>query len=194
MIPSDTNIDLPTLFKAIEFYKSRGYEMISAPMCVTKKAIMETLPDNRFPKEHMDGLYYVGSAEQSMYQIILESSKNTRFSGSYMMLTPCQRDEDPDETHFEIFLKLELVSFDNKDILTDVFDFYLKQYVLMCDLERNGRTLRDVEIVKTKTGSDITINGVEVGSFGKHTLNKNEMKFGTGLALPRYTQAIWKKQ
>lgn len=181
-----SNIDLHMLYNAINFYKDRGYEMLTAPMCVGKEAILETLPDNCFPKEHINGLYYVGSGEQSLYEMI-NQNPNEKCSGSYMILTPCQRDDEPDETHFEIFLKLELISFDDdKDIVGDAYEFFLD---VCCD---DHIPLSKLKIVRTETGNDIELDGVEIGSYGSNFYKGHKIKYGTGLAMPRTSQAIYK--
>lgn len=42
----------------------------------------------------------------------------------------------------------------------------------------------------TPQGIDLLINGVEVGSYGIRTLGGFSWIYGTGVALPRYTQAV----
>ena len=169
------DIDLKVLYEAINHYKNLGYKMIPAPLLVDEDIVSLTLPEGRKAKEHVDGLFYVGSAEQSAYQLYKDGSLGL---GKYMLLTPCQRYEDVlDETHLEIFLKLELISLGGEysSILNDVLSFY-----------NNDKCV----VVNTSQGEDININDIEVGSFGSRIFMGKNFCFGTGIALPRYTQAI----
>lgn len=162
------DIDLKVLYEALNHYKELGYKMIPAPLLVDKDIVSLTLPEGRKAKEHTGGLFYVGSAEQSAYQLYKDGTLD---SGKYMLLTPCQRDEDVlDETHLEIFLKLELISLgeDHSSILSDVLSFY-----------NNDKCV----VVSTTQGKDIYINRIEVGSFGSRMFMGANFCFGTGLAL-----------
>lgn len=168
------NIDLKLLTEALEYYKSKGYQSLTAPYLVDEDIVNLTLPKGRRAKKHLD-LCYVGSAEQSIYQL---HKNGVELSGKYMILTPCQRDEEVlDSHHLEIFLKLELISVGDKyvEILEDCFNFF------------QGNK----EVVENDQGFlDININGLEVGSYGNRDYLGKCFSFGTGLALPRYTQAL----
>ena len=168
------NIDLPLLYRALNYYKSIGYEMLSVPYLVDEDIVNITLPKGRLAKEH-NGLFYVGSAEQSAYQLFKSGDLN---SEKFMMITPCQRYEEIlDDSHLEIFLKIELMSTggDYDKIIVDVLSFY-----------DNDKCV----VINTEKGKDIEINRVEVGSFGSREFLGNKFSFGTGLALPRYTQSL----
>lgn len=170
------NIDLPLLYKALNYYESLGYQMISTPYLINKDIIDITLPDNREAKEH-NGLYYVGSAEQSAYQLFKDGKLPY---DKWMMLTPCQRDEEIlDDNHLEIFLKLELMLKGNQynKIIEDVLSFY-----------NNDNCI----VISTEQGKDILFNNIEIGSFGTREVFWQDFSFGTGLAMPRYTQALLK--
>ena len=89
-----------------------------------------------------------------------------------------------DDLHQEIFLKIELACTDNsmsyRAIANDVIDFYdtLTDKAVMVDFSSFDNTL------------DIEVNGIEVGSYGQREYMGRSINFGTGLALPRFTQAI----
>lgn len=174
------NIDIELIYQAITFFKRLGYRSLSAPMLVDGAALYATMPKNRKAKPHLN-LFYVGSAEQSFLYLL---DQGNTYSGKYMMITPCQRDEDvQDERHLEIFLKIELVAIDDtishQDILNDAKGFFESIYKGQIDI---------VPIAEEQ--SDLEINGVEVGSYGIRNYNNNRVVYGTGLALPRFTQAI----
>lgn len=172
------NIDIGLINTAYLYYLLRGYQPLTAPMLVDKDIVELTLPTDRKAHKHLDK-YYVGSAEQSFYQLIKGGFKP---DGSYMMLTPCQRSEINDELHLDIFLKVELVS-TNKHytvIAKDVHDFYTAL----------GQSAEVIVPKNDPSNIDLEINDIEVGSFGFREYNGYIINYGTGLALPRYSQAI----
>lgn len=172
-------INLPMLMRALTFYQNRGYRPIAAAQCVSMSAINVTLPDGATPLAHDEDNFYVGSAEQSFYQMMTNYKENDTPmvpAGRFMMLTPCQRDEkNKDDTHLEIFLKLELISFDGH-VISDALQFF----------KREGLTVEEVE---TEVGIDIECNGIELGSYGKREHEGETVWFGTGVAMPRICYA-----
>ncbi|EQA7786741.1 hypothetical protein ACX818_001335 [Acinetobacter baumannii] len=181
MMTNKFTIDLPMLMRAMNFYQNRGYRPIPAPQCVNLPAIEMTLPKGRFAKFHDLKSFYVGSAEQSFYQLMDDWEKLgfplKQSDGKFMMLTPCQRNEDVlDDSHFEIFLKLELISLDGW-VNYDVLSF----------LSREGLDAKEVPL---EDGTiDIELNGIEIGSYGMRTKNDIKIYYGTGLAMPRISYA-----
>lgn len=175
------NIDAGLLSTAMNYYMMRGYKPLSAPMLVDKDIVETTLPEGKKAKQHLDK-FYVGSAEQSFYQLVKQGFKP---EGSYMMVTPCQRDEIPSESNLEIFLKLELISMDKTafNIAKDAFEFYT---IL-------GSEVKTV-ITEDFSCFDLEIGGVEVGSYGARIFNGMVINYGTGLALPRFSQVRFSKE
>lgn len=171
-------IDIELLHKALNYFNSLGYEYLSAPLLVDSDVIDHTLPNGNLAKEHIDGLYYVGSAEQSILQLIKDGYS---LKSKYMLITPCQRDESTlDLLHLEIFLKVELISFDDSTtIIKDVFNFL-----------SNVVKAKPQIVTVSSTQQDILINGFEVGSYGSNKYKNIEYDYGTGIALPRISQAI----
>lgn len=169
------NIDCKLLLDAMNYYQELGYKPLTAPMLVDKDVVEITLPAEVKAKEHL-GLYYVGSAEQSFFQLIKNGFKPKE---SYMMITPCERSEKESEQHLNIFLKLELISMTKtyKDIVKDVLGFYKQQGF-------------KPTVLNTNVGQDININGIEVGSYGNRKYLMNDITYGTGLALPRISYAL----
>ncbi|CAL1777967.1 histidyl tRNA synthetase [Acinetobacter phage vB_AbaM_PhT2-v2] len=176
-------INLPQLLRAIEFYKKLGYKPISAAQCVGIQAINKTIPEGAVPLAHDEDNFYVGSAEQSFYDMMTRYKiRGTPISpnGKFMLLTPCQRNEHViDDSHLEIFLKLELISFE-RTVVTDALAFFRQE------------GLKDAIVVDTPQGLDIEYKGVELGSYGKRTHEGEIVYFGTGIAMPRISYAIAK--
>lgn len=176
----NSNISASLLYSAMTFFKSRGYQFITVPMLVDEDIVKLTLPEGKVAKYHGNKCY-VGSAEQSIYQLIKDGND---LPAKVLAITPCQRDDEQDHLHQEIFLKIELACTDNSityhDIANDVLAFY------------NTATDK-AEIVDFSSFDDtldININGIEVGSYGQREYNGRSINFGTGLALPRFIQAI----
>lgn len=174
------NIDIGLINFAYMYYLMRGYKPLSAPMLVDEDIVNLTLPVGKTGKKHLDK-FYVGSAEQSFYQLLKEGLEPV---GSYMMITPCQRDEVPSEKNLEIFLKLELVSVNKtaQNIARDAYDFFTSL----------GSEVETV-IVDEFGALDLEIGGVEVGSYGSRFFDDKLISYGTGLALPRFSQVRHKK-
>ncbi len=177
----NSNINATLIYSAMKFFKDKGYRFITVPMLVDEDIVRLTLPKGRNPKFHNDKCY-VGSAEQSIYQMIKDGKD---LPPKILAITPCQREEEVlDELHQEIFLKIELACTDNtmtyRGIANDVIDFYdtLTEHAVMVNFEDFDDTC------------DIEVNGIEVGSYGRREYKGRTINFGTGLALPRFTDAI----
>lgn len=169
------DIDCGLLMRAMSYYESVGYKPVTAPMLVDEDIVNITLPKSKQARKHLDK-YYVGSAEQSFYQLMKDGLEP---DGEYMMITPCERDEVEDENHLGIFLKVELISTRKTryEILSLVSDFLSSEGIKGVGVE-------------TDEGFDLEVNGIEVGSYGNRIYKGINIKFGTGLALPRISQAI----
>lgn len=177
MSQKNSNISAALIYDAMFYFKNLGYEFITCPMLVDEDVLSFTMPKGRQPKRH-NGKCYVGSAEQSIYQMIKDGKY---LPAKVLAITPCQRDEELfDETHQEIFLKIELACTDEsityQKIAMDVMEFYL-------GINKSS------QFVNFGDSLDIEINGIEVGSYGQRTYNGRTIHYGTGLALPRFLQA-----
>lgn len=170
------NIDTCILVDAINYYTSIGYQPISVPMLVDSSINALTTPTGVVCKEHL-GLEYVGSAEQSFLQMIKDGKIS---KGKYFAITPCQRSDTPDESHLEIFLKLELICIGEdcvKSVLQEALQFF--------------NSYGEFNSIKTNIGFDIeSSNSVEVGSYGVREVFGTTYTYGTGVALPRISYAL----
>lgn len=180
------DIDANLLYQAMMFFNNCGYEFITAPYVVDKKAVEHTLPEGREAYPHANYGFYVGSAEQSIYHM-LDKCGRKNLPKRCLAITPCQRNEEVlDESHLEIFLKIELISFDlgysHKTIMEDVLDFFK-----MIGTENVTYVMQDDNV-----SYDINVNNIEVGSYGYRWFRDVLVSYGTGLALPRYSYAVSK--
>ena len=177
-----SNINTLAVLKAMNQY-IKIYTPISVPTYIDKKHNQRTAGDKKF-LTHSE-LTYVGSAEQSFIQLMSEGEIQ---HGTYFAITPCHRDEILDETHLEVFLKIELIAIgaDIKNILLydamDVFTFL------------NPRGHFEIVNSGNREGEkDILMNGIEIGSYGtSRTPDGTIYTYGTGLAEPRFSYAVSK--
>lgn len=185
-----TPIDYGRIGRLVANYKLRGYEYIEVPWLVSQKSIDVTIPRecNRLDVMAVDPTFHrlrgclIGSAEQAFLEIRNELCPARK----YQTVTPCFRDERQDELHHPWFMKLELIIPIWK---TDDADYYLKT---MIDDARIIAFGMNAVQVKTDIGFDLTIAGIEVGSYGIREHEGFRWVYGTGLAEPRYSQAMAK--
>ncbi len=162
---------------AVLYYKERGYKEADFPYYANIEAINVTMPKGNIALPHIGDTAYVGSAEQSFIDCILNDEA---YEGSFMAFSPCHRDEQhlSSKTNL-IFSKLELYSTEVPyiDILLDAKEFIIREYGILRD---------NIEKVKTKDGCDLMLNGVELGSYGMRTVNGFTYAYGTGITFPRW--------
>ena len=156
-------IDYNVLTSAIDFYHNKGFRYIETPWFVEKRISAITAPPNTSFDTY--DFSFVGSAEQGFLQIYDNLDDDL-----YMSAGPCFRRE-VDETHYPQFFKLELFS---------------KQSI---DLAPIARDFLGGNMVETDEGKDIYLNDIEIGSYGTRTHKDMSWSYGTGVALPRYSQA-----
>lgn len=171
------NIDWQRLAYALKFYQERGYSYVEVPWIVSSLATNSTLPpDGKVCK--VDGYgELVGSAEQGFVELALQRKLTT---GAFVALTPCFRGHEIDELHQLHFMKIELcvLSSDNHEakVRSDAYDLFKTLGV-------NATT------VITSDGTDLEVQGIEVGSYGVRKFKDICWTYGTGLAEPRFSIA-----
>lgn len=190
---SDTS--LPLLLAAVEHWD--GWTQTSVPLLVDPDIMDHTCPPGATDKRltHSSGKQHVASAEQSFLQL----EKELRiWDDQFMALTPCYRDESVlDDTHLNIFMKLELFWYNPYGDLQEGLDEVVEQ---ACDFWKgNGVPVRTVQ---TDEGIDILFGdgsfeihpewgSTELGSFGIRKSPKGVTYiYGTALAEPRASQAV----
>jgi hypothetical protein len=176
------NINWQLIGESVEFYKSHGFEYIETPWIVPTDVLQITCPwfdKMRCLKGGHSGM--VGSAEQGFLSLAMKSElPNT----NYVSAGPCFRVEQYDELHQSQFFKVELF------VRCDTDNGAARAAI---ELRNRARKFMNYvpEVVYTDDGSDLEINGIEVGSYGiRYHENVGWWAYGTGLAEPRYTQAL----
>lgn len=192
--------------RMIEFFADCGYSYVDTPWIVPSQDYLETVADAERGYEVKKGQWLVGSAEQGF----LASWEDLEPDSFYMSFSPCFRpvDKGRSEIHFPYFYKLELHFFSPEDSLCeeavikmrdDALDFMNQ---LREGFEDDSDTAgwhpdlpkitydHEIVVVETDQGTDIEIDGVELGSYGVRQRKGIYWAYGTGFALPRL-DAIW---
>lgn len=179
------SIDWNLIAEAVNFYKKIGYTYIETSWFCNSEALSVTLPKDKngikawHPVSEFG--YLVGSAEQSFIQMMLEGKLP---KGLYCAATPCFRDDAIDELHFNTFFKVELIEVSpiNSGMTVPLMISDAREFM-------EEHTNQAIELVKTDVGYDLNINNIEVGSYGYRKYKDINWIYGTGLALPRFSQA-----
>lgn len=163
-------IDYQKIAEAIDNYVCQGYQWIDTPWVVSEQAKAYTFIGY---DEYTKHGYLVGSAEQGFIELILQGKIKP---GSYVSAGPCFRFNDQGQPFkHPYFFKIELCKVGSL------------QYF---DLLDHAHQWLGGEVVETTEGHDIEINGIEVGSYGIRNIGPVQLAYGTGLAEPRYTEAL----
>lgn len=186
---------------AMDFYSWNHFNNVNVPYIVDVDVSGITKPGFCYDLHHNKNKVYVASGEQSFIQLMKE---NKLKDGQSMCITPCYRDEiDLDETHYLMFLKLELIIYYKK--WDDLNSFYKEMdeklnYMISVakkffeEVTKIKFLKSDIQVIQINEDQyDIIINGIEVGSYGIRETPYGNFIYGTGLALPRFEQAIFKQ-
>lgn len=172
--PPRPHIDYALLGEAVAHYKALGYRYVEVPYCVSHEIIRLTLPPQYEP-DYVSGLgCLVGSAEQSLLALDLAP-------GEYMAVSPCFRPEPVlNDFYQRHFMKVELLQ---------IGGAYMDHLKMLVDARGFMSHFAQVEVLETPEGHDLTVDGIEVGSYGEREARGRRWSCGTGLALPRFDVA-----
>lgn len=176
-------IDWQALSQTVAHYAGLGYNYTETPWTVPRHITEITFPDAYAALgQGPDDL--LGSSEQAFLQLALEGGLEP---GRYCALTPCFRNEAVHTaTHRPYFMKVEL--FDTEAPTPERLDATVAQCLEWFKQLTQGQGL--LEVVKTESGFDINLNGIEIGSYGIRTHNGLTWLYATGLAEPRFSVAL----
>lgn len=189
-------IDWALMCDALETYRKYGYTYIETPWIVHRSATLSTLPPDSAACEltaqnPLHGNFHrygdlTGSAEQGFVQLLLDGFLAP---GKWVSAGPCFRMEKKiDALHQPYFFKVELMRLlapgQTRWALDHLADTLHDAMDCMSSL-----TKRAPEMVSTDQGFDLEIDGIEVGSYGVRRHANHVWIYGTGLALPRISQA-----
>lgn len=187
---SNEPIDWSRIGRAVEFYRSRGFTYVEVPWVVPREITEVTLPKGGIPfcLKPEGGQWdsdLVGSAEQSF--LWMSSLRILPFGGKFVGVSPCFRSDSRTRLHQQTFHKVELyaptLSLGDPETRTLSFLEEARSF-----FESEGLS---VESEKTALGTDLlSRSGIEVGSYGSRTWGGISWTYGTGLAEPRFSQAL----
>jgi seryl-tRNA synthetase len=178
-------IDWAILSEAVDFYREKGFQYIETPWMVSPEVSRITCPDEAYHDVIVqNGMTLVASAEQGFLQLEIDG----KLTGtSYVSCGPCFRirdaRENQDGLHFPSFMKVELYI----RCSTEVDALVSARWLVDVAREFMGHSTK---VVDYDDSWDLELNGVEVGSYGARKHGDIIWAYGTGVALPRYTQAV----
>ena len=178
-------ISTSKIMEALTYYSNLGYVPIDVPYCVDRSVSELTKPMCKRDTEYLNDKVYVGSAEQSFIQMYMDGKLP---DGKYMALTPCVRDDEHDDLHHSVFMKLELFDCGDKTqpfqlgfAMQDFFEQYIKTTVVAGDDRPFSTDILDKKL------------RIELGSYGMGILPGGKFySYGTGIAEPRLSTVIRK--
>lgn len=198
-------IDYQKIATAVRHYGEARFKYIEVPWFVTPETMNITAPPGVQLFDTFAGSL-VASGEQSFLHIRKELLKEDGFPALYQCVTPCFRDEaNPDELHLQYFMKNELIginwhTFDEKDktevpwaLLNYVIRKALDYFKIYAYEESDELKVIDAPMPNSVVNHDITIRGIEVGSYGYRHTDGFAWVYGTGVAEPRLSQVLGKK-
>jgi len=175
-------VDWKRLASALDWYEAAGFRKLSLPWHARQDVVDVTCPspDRCYSLGGFGTL--VGSAEQSFMQMQFDGLLP---KGRWVSLTPCFRHEPVfDDLHHPYFMKVELYSNeDPHEGLAVEFAGIARRF--MAELGAPA-----IELVQTDIGYDLEIGGIEVGSYSTREHAGHVWTCGTGLAEPRFSQAL----
>lgn len=195
--PLDEN-SLGLLNLAIQCWIKRGLRFVNLPWIVPTQYSAITRPADRADIHTPHGVF-VGSAEQSFVQY-WEQGKLPAGAPGFIGWTPCLRDEPVlDSLHHFSFIKVELffelpARADARDVSHEL-SWVLTQQEAVFEAIARKAGYEHVPLLRERVSADqidLTLNGIEIGSYGVRALDRGRYIYGTALALPRFTQALTK--
>jgi hypothetical protein len=159
---------------AINYYQNRGFTWVETPWIVRPGITALTHPGRRESTVMGD---LVGSAEQGFLQLIMDGQLD---NGNYVSAGPCFRFDDAGQPgKHPYFFKVELCIVGG----TDHWPLLMSAHAFM----------RGSNAVETAEGHDLELNGLKIGSYGTSEVEGLLWSYGTGLAEPRYSEALARK-
>lgn len=174
---------------ALRRFQEMGYVRTESPWIVDSLTSQLTHPATE-PTYVTLGIpvVLVGSGEQSLLSMNLPQ-------GSYVTCTPCFRPEPENELgplKQRQFVKVELflVPEQNADSQTLVASRNQMMHHAALVMSELGAERSKLEPVWTPDGEDLQYQGIELGSYSVRHVEGRTWICGTGLALPRFTEAV----
>lgn len=169
---------------AVSHYAARGWAPVDVPWIVPREVTAITCAERARIMAVEGRGDLVGSAEQSFLALDLAGDLGR---GRFLAVSPCFREEPVvDRLHRRTFVKVELYA--NDDTGPDALERAVgdAEAFFRSLLPRPGLLARE----PTAEGLDLTVGGVEVGSYGVRSRGTLAWVYATGLAEPRFSTAL----
>lgn len=184
------HINYERIARALDFYKrQRQYEYVEVPWVVGKEAVDITRPPLSRRFDVTWGADPVGALVASGEQSLLDIRADLCPGRKYVCVTPCFRDDTPDQFHQREFMKVELmiVVWKHDPAEPALHTITQDARAFFGLFQSCGSTL---QLTQTDIGQDLTIEGIEVGSYGCREHGDFRWVYGTGVAEPRLSQSL----
>lgn len=183
-------IDYMLLASALEHYKWLGYNVMDVPWMASEASVEVTKPPDARIFQTFAGCL-VASGEQSFIEMM---EQGTLPIGKSVCLTPCFRDDPIDELHQQYFMKVELIDYMPEDLEVAKSQMEMHALAFLSRYVEVGleRVFQEREGKAEYLCTDITSNGIELGSYGCREYKSHKWVYGTGCAEPRLSYAIKK--
>lgn len=192
-------IDYSLLSSASEHYTDLKFARIEVPWLVSKPISDLTAPlgANTYivqkDTEHKQKAF-IASGEQGFLYLI--NKGHIPSHGMYQTTTPCLRDDSWDATHMKGFIKLELIkystteNFKGIDMVFDLVDAAVSFFKKHVDESR----LKIVASMEDSYCFDVTLDDIEIGSYGYRSCMFCNWIYGTGIAEPRFSRLVKQRE
>lgn len=185
-------INWKRISEAIEFYKDLDFDYVEVPWKVSVDSAKVTCPSSDGLLEMTGDLVLIASGEQGFIELDRNKMLPWPNSGiNYVTCTPCFREIDGGRSniHHPYFMKVELYSLCKNETTANDTAKRLMSHAQSFMKKYTGT--KTTKIVETTDGWDLELAGIEVGSYGyRHHDKIGYWAYGTGLAEPRYSQAL----
>ena len=190
-------IDYEKIAAAVAYYETQDFKYIEVPWLISHESMMITAPPGVRLFDTFAGSL-VASCEQSFLEIRKELLKADGFPALYQCVTPCFRDEaNPDDLHLQYFIKNELIGISHPSHKKETVPWALLNYFIRKSLDffkmyakHEDVNVIDAPMPNSVVNKDITIKGIEVGSYGYRYIDDFAWVYGTGVAEPRLSQVL----
>lgn len=167
------------LARTVEHFTRQGFTYIEVPWLVPGEVTAITAPHPLCGDFSTVAGDLVGSAEQSFIHLMQQGKLG---KGRYVTLSPCFREE---KVHNNLkrpwFMKVELIAVDEE---------VTEELTRLCQQWFEHLSGHKVDIIATEMGLDLELCGIELGSYGYRAHNGLKWTYATGLAEPRFSQAV----
>lgn len=183
-LPTPPTINWKLIVLTHDYWENQKFEHVNVPWLVNRKytAITHNNADDWNVLWTRKG-DLVGSAEQGFIQSRYDGQLK---QGKFIATSPCFRTDSQDITHQTHFMKSELHI--NDEVTKEVLHSILHRAEIFFNTIATSNTVKVVHKPRDDE-YDITLNGIEIGSYGIRQFGTYKWIYGTAIAEPRFSIA-----